>query len=83
MGIKFAMPFGAVVAVEVGGLTLLGGDRRRTVSRLQLFVDRPRSRGRTQRHQAMIFGASSIIGGLCDNFAVQVRRVAERMITGV
>jgi hypothetical protein len=80
MSVKVAMPFGAVIAVEIRNLPLLGGDRRRMIGRFQSLVDQPRSRNRTKPHQAMVFGASSIIVALCDDFA-EVCRVAERMIT--
>jgi hypothetical protein len=81
MRIKAAMPFCAVIAAELRGLTSLCGDCRRAIGRLQLLVNHPRGRDRLKRHQAMIFGASSIIGRLCEVFAALVRRVGARTIT--
>lgn len=81
MSIKAAMPFGAVIAAELRGLTFICGDCRRAIGRLQLLVDRPCGRDRLKRHHAMIFGASSIIGRLCEVLAALVRRVGARTIT--
>lgn len=81
MSVKAAMPFGAVIAAELRSLAFLCGDRRRAIGRLQLLVDRLGGRDRSKRHQAMIFGASSIIGRLCEVFAALVRRVGARTIT--
>ena len=80
MRIEATIPFGAVIATEFHGLASLRGDRRRSIGCRQLLVDRAGGGGGSKGDQAMVLGASSIIGRLCDGFAETVGRVDKRTI---